>query len=105
MPKLAECLMNAVRHGIEAPRKEIVVVAANGTEMPLGVSISILMDGENQLRGVIAIFTDLTDAKLMEEKVRSADRLAAVGELSASIAHYTRTHPEGETARDEYDID
>jgi membrane protein len=25
--------------------------------------------------------------------------------LSASIAHYTRLHPDGETARDEYDID
>jgi two-component system sensor histidine kinase PilS (NtrC family) len=58
--------------------------------MPLGVSISILIDEENALRGVIAIFTDLTEAKAMEEKVRSADRLAAVGELSASIAHEIR---------------
>jgi signal transduction histidine kinase len=42
------------------------------------------------MRGVIAIFTDLTEAKRLEAKVRAADRLAAVGELSASIAHEIR---------------
>lgn len=90
MPLLAECLMEGARHGIEAPRKEIVALATNGSDMPLGVSISKLVDEENALRGVIAIFTDLTEAKAMEEKMRSADRLAAVGELSASIAHEIR---------------
>jgi two-component system sensor histidine kinase PilS (NtrC family) len=90
MPQLAECLIDGVRLGIEAPRKEIMVATKDGIDMPLGVSISKLLDEENLLRGVIAIFTDLTDAKAMEEKMRSADRLAAVGELSASIAHEIR---------------
>ncbi|PWB72961.1 hypothetical protein C3F09_05900 [candidate division GN15 bacterium] len=90
MPEFAECLMDGARHGIEAPRKEIVIATADGGTIPLGVSISKLIDEENGLRGVIAIFTDLTDAKAMEEKMRSADRLAAVGELSASIAHEIR---------------
>jgi two-component system sensor histidine kinase PilS (NtrC family) len=90
MPQFAECLLDGVRHGIEAPRKEIAVRTLEGADMPLGVSISKLLDEENALRGVIAIFTDLTEAKAMEEKMRSADRLAAVGELSASIAHEIR---------------
>ena len=42
------------------------------------------------MRGIIAIFTDLSEAKELEAKVRSADRLSAVGELSASIAHEIR---------------
>ena len=46
-------------------------------------------DGQS-VRGVIAIFTDLTDAKELEAKVRMSDQLAAVGELSASIAHEIR---------------
>ena len=90
MPQFAECLLDGVRHGIEAPRKELVVSTPEGNDMPLGVSISKLLDEENALRGVIAIFSDLTEAKAMEEKMRSADRLAAVGELSASIAHEIR---------------
>jgi len=39
---------------------------------------------------VIAIFQDITEAMRLEEKIRTADRLAAVGELSAGIAHEIR---------------
>ena len=90
MPDLAHCLMSGVRHSIEAPRQEIGIYNTAGKLVPLGVSISILTDEQSTLRGVIAIFSDLTEAKEMEEKMRSADRLAAVGELSASIAHEIR---------------
>ncbi|MDP2960550.1 MAG: ATP-binding protein, partial [candidate division Zixibacteria bacterium] len=41
-------------------------------------------------RGVIAVFQDLTEAKKIEERMRLQDRLAAVGELSAGIAHEIR---------------
>jgi two-component system sensor histidine kinase PilS (NtrC family) len=50
----------------------------------------VLEDEIKGVRGVIGIFQNLTDAKKMEEKMRHADRLAAVGELSASIAHEIR---------------
>ncbi|KAA3634914.1 MAG: hypothetical protein DWP97_05920, partial [Calditrichaeota bacterium] len=56
----------------------------------IGLSTSVLKEEDGTIRGVIAIFTDLTDAKQMESKIRMADRLAAVGELSASIAHEIR---------------
>jgi two-component system sensor histidine kinase PilS (NtrC family) len=41
-------------------------------------------------RGVIAVFKDLTEVREMEERMRKADRLAAIGELSAGIAHEIR---------------
>jgi two-component system sensor histidine kinase PilS (NtrC family) len=90
MPRFAQCLMEAVRYGHDLPRMEIEIVTLPRATMPLGLSISILTDEGKGLRGVIAIFTDLTDAKLLEQKARTADRLAAVGELSASIAHEIR---------------
>lgn len=90
MPDLASCLIDGVRYRIEAPRREIEIRSAGGLSIPLGLSISILTDESKALRGVIAIFSDLTEAKALEEKMRTADRLAAVGELSASIAHEIR---------------
>ncbi len=58
--------------------------------MSRGLSVSILTEESGGIRGVIAIFSDLTEAKQLEKKVRATDRLAAVGELSASIAHEIR---------------
>ncbi|MBK7143379.1 MAG: PAS domain S-box protein [bacterium] len=90
MPRLSQCLMEAVRYGHDLPRMEIDIVTIPRATVPLGLSISILTDEGKGIRGVIAIFTDLTDAKALEQKARAADRLAAVGELSASIAHEIR---------------
>ena len=61
-----------------------------GAYRPLGISISPLTDGTQRRRGVIAVFQDLTEVHEMRERVRKADRLAAVGELSAGIAHELR---------------
>ncbi len=90
MPELTGTLMNGVEHNESNPRKEITITTPQGTTIPLGLSTSILVDEQSGLRGVIAIFSDLTEAKMLEQKVRVADRLAAIGELSASIAHEIR---------------
>ena len=90
MPDLACDLLDGLRCVASHPRREIAVRTAEQQLIPLGLSTSILNDEGGGLRGVIAIFSDLTDAKRMESKVRAADRLAAVGELSASIAHEIR---------------
>ncbi len=90
MPVLANCLMDGIQNGIEHPRREIEITDNRGQRLPIGLSTSILRDEHQRPRGVIGIFSDLTGAKELEEKVRAADRLAAVGELSASIAHEIR---------------
>lgn len=90
MPDLSKILLDGVEKQIEYPRKELTIITADREEIPLGISTSILLENENQIRGVIAIFSNLTEAKQLESKVRLADRLSAVGELSASIAHEIR---------------
>lgn len=90
MPMLALALLDGLISGREHPRREIEVTTRAGNPVPVGVSTSVLLDEEGELRGVIAIFTDLTEAKEMDKKVRASDRMAAVGELSASIAHEIR---------------
>ncbi len=71
-------------------RTEIIVEHHRSGTIPLGLSISIIRDDEEELRGIIAVFQDLTEAKKLEERIRAADRLAAVGQLAAGIAHEIR---------------
>jgi len=90
MPVLADSLMDGIQYRVAHLRREIEILSADGQPVPLGLSISILTEEDGATRGVIAIFSDLIDAKALEAKVRAADRLAAIGELSASIAHEIR---------------
>lgn len=90
MPDLADYLMSGITARVTYPRKELDIVNDSKEVMPLGLSTSILTEEGGNLRGVIAIFSDLTEAKRLESKIRATDRLAAVGELSASIAHEIR---------------
>jgi two-component system sensor histidine kinase PilS (NtrC family) len=75
---------------IPAEAFEAPFTRRDGTVLPVGVTYSPLRDGEERLLGAVAIFQDLTERKRMEEQLRRADRLAAVGQLAASIAHEVR---------------
>ncbi len=90
MPVLAEELTLALRSGLPRQRHEIDVIRVDGTLVQLGISISLLKDEQDEIKGVIAIFQDLSEVKEMRKRIRQADRMAAVGELSAAIAHEVR---------------
>jgi signal transduction histidine kinase len=67
-----------------------VTLSEVGHGVHLGVTVSPLYDGEGRLHGAICLFTDLTAVKDLEEQLRLKDSLAAVGELTAGIAHEFR---------------
>lgn len=71
-------------------RHELEMVRADGSVLPIGLNISVLRGEDGEKQGVIALFQDLTEVHEMAEKVRQADKMAAIGELSAAIAHEIR---------------
>ncbi len=89
-PDLALELVQSLASERPRRRQEISGHSRAGAYRPMGISISPLTDGAQRRRGVIAVFQDLTEVHEMRERVRKADRLAAVGELSAGIAHELR---------------
>ncbi|MFO7914400.1 MAG: ATP-binding protein [Candidatus Krumholzibacteriales bacterium] len=90
MDPLLQELVLVQETGIQKKRHEIELVRPDGTELPLGISISLLIGSGGQKMGVIALFQDLTEVHMMRKKVRQSDKLAAVGEISAAIAHEIR---------------
>ena len=61
-----------------------------GVQLILGFSFSPLQDSSDREIGSILIFQDLTRLREMEEHLKRADRLAAVGKMAAGIAHEIR---------------
>jgi two-component system, NtrC family, sensor histidine kinase PilS len=73
-----------------ALRKEIEFRTAAGNIRFLGLSISPLRTGQNVAGGFVFNFQDLTEMKRLEREVFNKERMAAVGRLSAAIAHEIR---------------
>ncbi len=53
----------------------------------LTANTSPLFDGGETRIGAMALFQDITEIKALQEKLKQADRLAALGTLSAGLAH------------------
>ena len=73
-----------------ALRKEIEFRTPEGATRFLGLSVSPLRTGQNQTSGYVFNFQDLTELKRLEREVVTKERMAALGRLSAAIAHEIR---------------
>ena len=71
-------------------RCEVTLTAGRTSPRILGCAATTLSDREGREAGIIVNFQDVTELKQMEAELKRADRLAAVGELSARIAHEIR---------------
>ena len=57
------------------------------TEKVIGYTLSHVKDGRGRNAGATLFFKDLTRVEQLEERERLRDRLAALGEMAAAIAH------------------
>lgn len=71
-------------------RGEADYISPIGVKMILGYKTISLFDNDGSRAGVVMVFQDITKIKSMEAELKKADRMAAIGELSARIAHEIR---------------
>ncbi len=71
-------------------RKDIEFRTPDGETRYLSISISTLRSGQNQGGGFVYNFQDVTELKRLEHEISVQDRMAALGRLSAAIAHEIR---------------
>lgn len=84
-PELRSLLQQTARLGFPVASVEVAVRRGAGT-VPVGVSTAVL-ERANEPATVTVIMRDISDVKRLEELNRRAERLEAVAELSASLAH------------------
>jgi len=69
---------------------EKTVVSTGGETIPVGFSISPLLNSSGNLTGAVEIFMDLSRIKALEDEISRMDKLAALGQMSATMAHKIR---------------
>jgi len=80
---IAECLAS----GKIFRREEVQHIPPAGDIRHLGVTISPIRRGEGKISGAICLLTDLTELAALQQRMQLKENLAALGELSAGIAH------------------
>jgi two-component system sensor histidine kinase HydH len=69
---------------------ETVYKTLSGSSRNLLIGSSCLFDEQNQFRGAVAVIHDITELKRYEEEAKKAERLSALGNLAAGVAHEIR---------------
>jgi two-component system, NtrC family, sensor histidine kinase PilS len=76
--------------GSQRLRTTLETTSEGGSPTPVEIRISPLWDRAQQRSGSLVLLEDLTEISSMEDRVKRAERLAALGRLSAGIAHEIR---------------
>lgn len=67
--------------------KESVRHRKDGSPVTVLVAVSVLRDSSAQLNGYIAVITDLTERKSLEDQLRQSQKMEAIGRLAGGVAH------------------
>ena len=93
-PALSDTIDECLEGGHSVLRRTIALTdrTPDETSSPshLGVTVSPLFNRAGQLQGAVCLFSDVTAVQQLEEQLRLKESLAAVGELTAGIAHEFR---------------
>jgi PAS domain S-box-containing protein len=80
---IAECLAG----GKVFRREQVSHTSPTGEVRRLGVTISPVRRGNEKVSGAICLLSDLTELAALQQQIELKKHLAALGELSAGIAH------------------
>ncbi len=71
-------------------RADAIGRRADGSEFPIGYTLSALLDASGNPSGLLLAFQDLTEIRTLREQAEGAQRLAALGQLATGLAHEIR---------------
>lgn len=107
-PEAGRLLRLTLRSGREHQRVETVLprraspAGALAPTVQVALTTSLLRNERRAVYGVIATFIDQSRVKVMEERIRQLDRLAALGRFTSSVAHEIRNPLAGIAAGAQY---
>ena len=87
--EMARTVLDTLEKRVPSARMEAMLERPGG-RLWLGYNTAVLTDRQTAALGVIVSFSDLTEVKRLQEQVELRERLTALGEMSAGIAHELR---------------
>ena len=85
--RLSQLIAGCLEQGRTYRREEVEYMAPTHELRQLGVTISPILRGSSEVTGAICLLSDLTELAALQKQMHMKENLAALGELSAGIAH------------------
>jgi PAS domain S-box-containing protein len=85
--RLSDLVAGCLEHGRTYRREEVEYLTPSHELRQLGVTISPIQNNNNEITGAICLLSDLTELAALQKQIHTKENLAALGELSAGIAH------------------
>jgi nitrogen-specific signal transduction histidine kinase len=84
---LTQLLARCLGEGRTFRREEVEYLTPSHELRQLGVTISPIQNNASEIAGAICLLSDLTELAALQKQIHMKENLAALGELSAGIAH------------------
>ncbi len=90
-PEVARLLLGSPKSEDSRTRAELVLDGVEGQPArTIGYTLAVVPDARGKVQGASLMFRDLTPFERMDEQARQRDRLAALGQMAAGLAHELR---------------
>lgn len=89
-PQLCEVLNSVIREKEPVERLELQFTRKDGAEKIIGIVASPVYDHKCRLVGALLLLADLTEVRRLQQEIAFKEKMAAVGEMSAGLAHEMR---------------
>jgi nitrogen-specific signal transduction histidine kinase len=85
--RLTQLIAGCLDQGRTFRREEVEYITPSHELRQLGVTISPILGDTTEVTGAICLLSDLTELAALQKQIQMKENLAALGELSAGIAH------------------